>query len=221
MHFLHIDSLFFSGRGHFLALLAAGHAGGPRVHYGARLGPAGLRGACSGHSKSRELGHFHGIAFRRGRAKQVHENPEVSFIAIHFFTIVRSAAVPEVPQQPSKVTHPRYNRSKLRTVLSACVRELACVCVYISSTDPTAVGTKNSLKKRGAMIFFTVLCSLLLMCTCITRVSFRRCGSHGATSAVLQGLLFCDSYTRMGFLRVRACACHPERKLDDCNPHFL
>ena len=31
--------LFSSGRGSFLALLAAEHAGGPRVHHGPRVGP--------------------------------------------------------------------------------------------------------------------------------------------------------------------------------------
>ena len=36
--FLHMTLLFSAGRGSFLALSAAGHAGGPRVHPGASVG---------------------------------------------------------------------------------------------------------------------------------------------------------------------------------------
>ena len=43
--------------------------------------PAGLRGARSGHSKSRELASNHGIALRRGRASQDNGNPHFSFDA--------------------------------------------------------------------------------------------------------------------------------------------
>ena len=37
--FRDIGNLFSSGRGSFLALSAAGHAGGPRVHHGANVDP--------------------------------------------------------------------------------------------------------------------------------------------------------------------------------------
>lgn len=47
LHFISHD--FSSGCGSFLALSAAGHAGGPRVRYGASVGlSAGPCGACSG-----------------------------------------------------------------------------------------------------------------------------------------------------------------------------
>ena len=48
--------------------------------------PAGLRGACSGRSKSRDLASNHGIAFRRPRAYQAHGNPEklCVFVCIFF-----------------------------------------------------------------------------------------------------------------------------------------
>ena len=38
-------------------------------------GPAGLRSACAVRSKSRELAHFDGIAFRLARTKQDDGNP--------------------------------------------------------------------------------------------------------------------------------------------------
>ena len=51
--------------------------------------------------------------------------------------------------------------------------------------------------------------------------SSRRCGRHGITIAVLQGLSFCDSYERCFY--VRACvrvmlACHPEHNEDQFQP---
>ena len=61
----------------------------------------GLRGACPGRSKSRELASNREIAFRRGRAHQAHGNPQT----VIFFFFSTSAAVSEVPvvlQQPSK-----------------------------------------------------------------------------------------------------------------------
>ena len=42
--------VFYSGRGPFLALSAAGHEGGPRVLTAQVWAPVGLRGACSGRS---------------------------------------------------------------------------------------------------------------------------------------------------------------------------
>ena len=55
--FLHVGKLFSSGRrGAFLALsAAAGRARGPRALTAQVWAPAGLRGACSGRSKSHEL----------------------------------------------------------------------------------------------------------------------------------------------------------------------
>ena len=41
--------------------------------------PGGLRGACSGRSKSRNLASHHGIAFRRARADQANGNPPNAF----------------------------------------------------------------------------------------------------------------------------------------------
>ena len=51
--FLHIANRSVSGRGYFLALPAAGHAGGTPVHYTETWAPAGLLARRSGRSKSR------------------------------------------------------------------------------------------------------------------------------------------------------------------------
>ena len=50
---------------------------GGRVHTAMQAwAPAGLRGACSGHSKSRELALFHGIAFRDAEPPRTMETPK-------------------------------------------------------------------------------------------------------------------------------------------------
>lgn len=67
---------FISRPGCFLALSAAGHGGGPRVHTAQVLAPAEPRDTCSGRSKPRNLASNRGGAFRRDRAKQDNGNPD-------------------------------------------------------------------------------------------------------------------------------------------------
>ena len=74
---LPIGQLFSSGGRSFLALSAAGHDGRPRVHYAQVWAPAGLRGACSGYLKSRNLASNRGIASRRATANQAHGKPTI------------------------------------------------------------------------------------------------------------------------------------------------
>lgn len=52
--------LFYSGRGSFLVLSAAGHAGAPRLHTAQDWTPAEVRVACSGSAKSRSLASNYG-----------------------------------------------------------------------------------------------------------------------------------------------------------------
>ena len=89
--FLHMDSIFCSGRGSFLALSAAGLAGEAPVHY--------TRIWASVRSVARDLASSHGIAFRRARATQAHGNPNVIYLYIYSCFHL---SVSEVPQQPSK-----------------------------------------------------------------------------------------------------------------------
>lgn len=64
---------FSGGRGCVVALLAAGDAAGPRVHYAQIWAPAGPGGAYSGRSKSHELAFF----FRGSRSVSLsHRNVE-------------------------------------------------------------------------------------------------------------------------------------------------
>ena len=71
MHFLsHMGQFLSSCRGSFLALSAAGHAGGPPVHHGASVGSG--RAPWRVLWASRELASNHGIPFRRARAE--HDN---------------------------------------------------------------------------------------------------------------------------------------------------
>ena len=90
----------FSGHGSFLALSAAGHAGGPRVLTAKVWPPDGLRGACSGRSKSRELASNYGIAFRRARANQAHGNPKMSFFVLGSAAVCHYLLSIQVPHQP-------------------------------------------------------------------------------------------------------------------------
>ena len=46
--------------------------------------PAGLRGACSGRSKSRNLASNRGIAFRPARANPVYATPKIFFVGFTF-----------------------------------------------------------------------------------------------------------------------------------------
>ena len=66
---------FSSGRGCFLALSAAGIRGGHRTTTAQVWAPAGLRGACSGHSKPRDLASNRGIACRRDKSQPGPLNP--------------------------------------------------------------------------------------------------------------------------------------------------
>ena len=108
----------------FLALSAAAHAEGPRVHYGASLAPGRAPWRVLWTFKAAQAGSFHWIAFRRARAKQAHENPHLSFFI--FSPLFRSAAV----QQPSKATQPRYNSTRASS-FSLCDNHVRCFCVRV------------------------------------------------------------------------------------------
>ena len=63
--------LFSCGRGSFLALSAAGHAGGARVHTAQVWAPAEVHVTCSERSKPQNLASNDGVAFRVASASQV------------------------------------------------------------------------------------------------------------------------------------------------------
>ena len=127
VRFLRNTKLVSFGLGSFLTLSAAGRARGPPVHHGASVGPAWVRGACSGHSKSRNLASNRGIAFRPARA-----TPETS------------SKQKITPQQLPMARQPRLTAalqdfSFATTVngASACgfVSVRVCACVHIASSS--------------------------------------------------------------------------------------
>lgn len=81
--FPHIVNLFFSDRESFLALSAAGNAGGAAFTPHPRLGRAPW-GVLWG-SNSRRAGSFRGITFRRARAKQDDEKRSTNRKGSHYF----------------------------------------------------------------------------------------------------------------------------------------
>ena len=85
--------------------------------------PAGLRGACSGRLKSRNLPSNQGIAFRPARANQAHATPSL-FLFLPLLVFLH------VPQQPSKSRQPRYNTSRALS-FSLCGSHERCFCVWI------------------------------------------------------------------------------------------
>ena len=102
---------------------------GARVYPTAQvLVPVGLRGARSGRSKSRHLASNRGIAFRRTRANQAHGNPQHAIYVIIFPSFHLSAAVFEVPQQPSKARQPLSNSRA--SSFSLCDSHEGCFCVW-------------------------------------------------------------------------------------------
>ena len=128
--FLHMDSIFCSGRGSFLALSAAGLAGEAPVHY--------TRIWASVRSVARDLASSHGIAFRRARATQAHENPNVIYlyIYIHVFT---SLFLKYHSSRQRLYRQQRYNSRASSFSLCdshercccVCVRERACVSLSL------------------------------------------------------------------------------------------
>ena len=149
---------FFSGRGSFLALSAAGHAGGPRVITAQVWAPAGLRGACSGLSKSRELASNHGIAFRRPRANQAHRKPRT---VIFSFSTSRCCCLWSTATVALKRLGSRGTTAALQAYLfvTATNGASACVCVSVRMCvcECVSCGSRNqehSLKKRGTTSAF-------------------------------------------------------------------
>ena len=95
------------------------------------LAPAGLRGACSGRSELRELARNHGVAFHRAIPNEAHANPQdvIVFYSSFIFSPL-SAALSQLPRQPSKGRQPRCKSRSLSFSLCDC--HDACVCVRVS-----------------------------------------------------------------------------------------
>ena len=145
---------------------------------------AGLHGACSGRSKLRNLANNHGIAFRPAinGANRAHANPQNVLFIFHL-----SAAVFEVPQQPSKARQPRYNsrassfsRCDSHERCFLCAR--VCVCVILGAYSSSR-NQEQSVSRREVQFqllffcFFFFCCNIscLLLCTCVGIFTGTRC----------------------------------------------
>ena len=177
---------------------------------------AGLRGAFSGRSKSRNVERNQGIAFRRARANQTHGNPQKLF-----FVVFRSAAVYQyllqVPHQPSNAVYFDAATGTTAVALLAfpCVTDVnrasACVRVIVSSKQGSYSKeyNRNERNVRFKFSFFHFCCAVCCYCGCALSPrpssSVRR-GTHGETAAAFQGIPFVATTSGV-FVRVRVCAC--------------
>ena len=117
--------------------------------------PAGLRGACSGRSKSRNITNSGG-EFAQLEPTRAMGNPEWSLFL--FFTAAASFAFLKSPQQPSKPRQSRYNSSASCFSLYDSHGRGCCVLCERACVYPTAVGTE----RVGAISFLFFAIRLLL-----------------------------------------------------------
>ena len=152
-------------RGSFLALSAPGHAGGPPVHWAQVWVPGGLRGACSGCSKSRNLASNHGVALRGARAEQdIGKLMPATSVKPMGMTLcyITSFSLCKAQQ------HFNNNRFKLSSVLvyELCVCSVyyvcACVCTGLSMTTLLGccvLGRRYSTACTASIFIFSVVYS--------------------------------------------------------------
>ena len=142
-----------AGRGSFLALSAAGHVGGPSVHYGASVSPgrAPWR-ALSGRSKSRDLASIRGIAFRRARANQAHGIPQMCVCVSPLLLFLKYHSNRQrVGSDGTTTALQAFPLVTATKSASACgfvsVRVRACAVIGSCSSR----NQEHNLKKRGAL----------------------------------------------------------------------
>ena len=125
--FLLISLTFSSG-----GALVCGARRGPRVLTTQVSGPAGLRGAWSGRSKSRDLACKHGITFRLAGHRRTMETPQLKFF--FFCSAAAVACLHHTVPQPLKFSalwQPWYHSS--RTSSSICDGHGRCIRMCVSA----------------------------------------------------------------------------------------
>ena len=102
--------------------------------------PAGLRGAYSGRSKSRNLASNHGITFRPARANRANAKPRKR----HFFIFDLSLLLfwKYHSTRPSKARQPRH--SNRASSVSLCDNHKRCLCVSVRVCARVSVGSYSS-----------------------------------------------------------------------------
>ena len=117
--------------------------------------PAGLRGACPGRSKSRDLAINQGIAFRGARAEQYNGKPV-------------SAIVLRCCKGQQHGNNNRFDLSsvlQLRTLLSVC-RPLLYVCTLLRMWG-------NDVYVYTLYVCSLYMCACVWVCSCVTYASAR------------------------------------------------
>ena len=142
--------------------------------------PAGLRGTCSGRSKSIKLASNRGITFRPARANHAHmQTPQVSGgVAFNFSPL--PAVGFEVPQH---FCEPGYHGRA--SSFSLCESHERRVCAWVHQRScaalygPTAAGTRTQFQEQSLsfkLFFFCVFSFVLAVCCrcCCVPVSHRK-----------------------------------------------
>ena len=119
------------------------------VHFWA---PAGLRGACSGRPKSRELAVFQGIAFRLAEPRRTLENPQKKCQPF------LSAALSYL-YHVSQALHfdkSQYNSSRTSRFAFVTATDGACVCARVCAMFPVVLGKleRTHNVKNGVINWF-------------------------------------------------------------------
>ena len=97
---------------------------------------AGLRGACSARSKSRELAFFHGIAFHDAKPLRTMENPQFSYSLCWCYHAVPPAL------KLSTLRQPRYKGSRTSSSF-LCDGHDRCFSLHVCAMIPVALGSRN------------------------------------------------------------------------------
>ena len=126
--------LFSSGRGSFLALSVAGGTQGARLYTTARVWvPAGLHGACSERSKSRNSCQVATGSLSAGlEPSKTMENPHFSFFALVFAPLLYSHGATLASSFPRCHSHGHYS--------CACARVCAGLCMYVLALGRASFG---------------------------------------------------------------------------------
>ena len=130
-----IVNLFLPGVGLFSRCRLRGTQGG-RVYTTVQVrGPVGVRGACSGRSKLREMALFHGIIFRDTKLPNTMESPQFQPFAL----LLLCHTIPS-PLKLSTLGHPRYSSRRTSSCSLSDERPWTanlCVRVCHDSCRPT------------------------------------------------------------------------------------
>ena len=135
----HICTPCSAGRGSFIARSAAEQAGGARVHHGASEGYAGLHGARSGGSQSRDLAGSHGIALRRAQPRRTLDVPQRKIFAlVLLLLLLYNVCSTPPPDLSGSLLCGRHGATAVahQAVLFVTATEGACACLCHVSCRP-------------------------------------------------------------------------------------